>query len=124
MKPEDFTVLIADDSWVIRQYLTKMLSGRGFNVIDAVNGKDALDKIEQKKPDCLLLDLLMPEMNGIDVLEGMKSKGISMPTIVITADIQDTTRNRCEELGTFAFINKPPDENKLMKILQVALHLE
>lgn len=116
------TVLIADDSWVIRQYLSKLLiTNTNYEVIEAVDGIDALEKIETNQPDCILLDLLMPNLNGDDVLETMRKQQIDTPTIIITADIQETTKAKCIKLGAFDFINKPPNEKELLEVVELAL---
>jgi CheY-like chemotaxis protein len=112
-------ILIVDDSWVIRQYLSRLLTGKGdYEVTEAVDGKDALDKINETIPDCIILDLLMPRMNGIETIEKMNELNIKVPVIFLSADIQDSTRNRCIELGAVDFINKPPQENVLMQVVK------
>jgi CheY-like chemotaxis protein len=107
-------VVITDDSWVTRQYLSKLVR-KNFEVtiIEAVDGEDALSKIAEHQPACLFLDLLMPNKGGEEVLAEMQSKGMNIPTIVLTADIQTTTKKRCMELGASYFLNKPPDEEIL-----------
>lgn len=115
-------VLIADDSWVIRRYLQKFISENFEVEIDeAVDGEEALKKIEKQKPDCLLLDLLMPNIDGEEVLEKLHKQNIDITTIVLTADIQDTTKQKCLDYGIFCFINKPPDESDLKKVLSDVL---
>lgn len=118
------TILVVDDSWVIRQYLSKLIKEKtDYQVIEAVDGKDALAKILAYKPDCILLDLLMPNMNGIELLQNISDKGIKIPTIFLSADIQNTTRQRCMDMGAFAFVNKPPKESELLAMIKKALEL-
>lgn len=117
-------VLIADDSWVSRQFLKKLLKDNQYlNVIEANDGVDALNKIKENEPACILCDLLMPNMNGDEVLQSMNENKINIPIIILTADIQETTKARCLELGAFGFLNKPPNEAELIKKIEDALNL-
>ena len=110
-------ILVVDDSWFQRKQIAKILKAHGHGMIEAVDGKDAVDKALEEKPDCMLLDLLMPEMDGIQVLEYLRKEESDIPVIVLSADIQDTTRAKCFELGVADFINKPVNEESLRDAL-------
>ena len=114
-------ILIIDDSWLTRYSLANMLKPSGYNITEAVNGKDGIEKIIKFKPDCILLDLLMPEIDGFGVLQALNEKNIKCPVIVITADIQETSRKKCLQLGVFDFANKPPKDNELIELVTKAL---
>ncbi|MDM8541985.1 response regulator [Desulfococcaceae bacterium HSG9] len=114
-------ILIIDDSWLTRYSLTNMLKPSGYNITEAVNGKDGIEKIIKFKPDCILLDLLMPEIDGFGVLKALNEKNIKCPVIVISADIQETSREKCLQLGVFDFANKPPKDNELIRSVAKAL---
>ena len=114
-------IFVVDDSWLTRTSLRSMLEGGGYEVVEAENGNDAIETIPLENPDCILLDLLMPGMTGFDVLAELKTRELSTPVIVVTADIQDTVREKCLGLGAFGFLNKPPNENELMQTIQQAL---
>ncbi len=114
-------ILIADDSFLQRRMLGNVMKGEGHETIEAVNGKDALEKAETESPDCLMLDLLMPEIDGFGVLEGLREKGRKIPVIIFSADIQDTTRAKCYELGVAKFLNKPINDDKLRQTIQNVL---
>ena len=101
-------ILIVDDSRFILASEGKALREYGYDVIEANNGIIAIEKAQAESPDCILLDLLMPDIDGLEVLTRLKAAGISIPTIVLTADIQETTRKKCLELGAADFLNKPP----------------
>jgi len=116
-------ILHADDSWFIRHAIRKFLESKNFEYIEAENGKIALDKIIELKPDCILLDLLMPELTGDQVLEKLSEKKISIPAIILSADIQETTLERCLELGAFAFLNKPPNKDILLNSIESAIKI-
>ena len=68
------TILVADDSWLSRQMLDKILKEAGHEVVQANDGVEALEKIGRHTPDCLLLDLLMPEMDGFAVLAELRKR--------------------------------------------------
>jgi len=115
------SILVVDDSSFARQRLVSILTDAGHQVIEAANGFEGLEKAERHMPDCITLDLLMPEMSGLEVLRALKEKGLTIPVIVVSADIQETTQKECMELGAIAFMNKPPNENELMEIIQGTL---
>ncbi|QTA78079.1 Chemotaxis protein [Desulfonema limicola] len=118
-----YSILIADDSWLQRQLISNVLKGNGYELIEAKNGRDAVDRILKEKPDCMILDLLMPDMDGLAVLRFLKEKGLSIPVIVLSADIQNTTRIQCFELGVVDFLNKPAQNDELLKAVQKALQI-
>ena len=111
-------VLITDDSLLQRKVLSTIVTDAGHEVDTACNGQEALEKIQASPPDCLLLDMLMPIMDGVQVLEQLESLGIQLPVIVLTADVQDWLRDRCLELGTNTFLNKPVKQDQLRQALE------
>ena len=114
-------ILVADDSWLIRQMVGKVLKANGHEVEEVVNGREALERATAEPPDCILLDLLMPELSGFEVLEGLRQQKLAVPVVVLSADIQDTSRNRCLELGASQFLNKPFDEEKVLQAINQAI---
>jgi len=96
-------VLIIDDSWLTRRGLLGMISGSAHTVIEAENGKQGLSIIEAESPDCIILDLLMPEMDGYQVLEALKEMGNTIPVVMCSADIQETARKKCMDLGAWGY---------------------
>lgn len=114
-------ILVADDSFLQRRMIGAALKEEGHECIEAVNGKDALEKAGTESPDCILLDLLMPEIDGFGVLDAMREKGMNIPVVIFSADIQDTTRAKCKELGVADFINKPINDDVLREAVRNAL---
>jgi len=106
-------LLIADDSMFQRFMHSKIAKEMGFVVVEAKDGAECLDKARAERPDFMLLDLNMPGMNGVEVMQTLRDEGLSLNVLVITADIQDTTRKRCQDLGVIDFLNKPVDESQL-----------
>ena len=120
-------LLIVEDSWLSRRVLCKMLQQKGYETVEAASGPQALEMLPRISPDCILLDLLMPEMEGREVLKILREQGSKIPVIVVTADIQKTTRCECLELGAIAVINKIPDSEELTGWVEKAIspqHLE
>lgn len=114
-------ILVVDDSTFQRNMVTKMVSGAGYEAQTAQNGRECLESLEREWFDLVLLDLNMPEMDGLQVLEHMTDKELQVPMIVLTADIQESTRKRCMDLGAVAVLNKPPKQAELMSEVEKLL---
>ncbi len=114
-------ILIVDDAVITRTIIRKIVQGQGYTTLEADNGQKAVEMALIHKPDCILLDLLLPELNGWQVLQALNEKGSKIPVIFITADTQDTTRDKCLGLGALAVINKPPKLSQLQEVIKEAL---
>ena len=114
-------ILIVDDSLFQRRIISAPLKTEGFEVMEAVNGKEGLEKIIVEKPDLILLDILMPEKNGFEVLKELKAAQNKIPVIMLTSDVQDTTREECLSLGAQAFVNKPVKAGDLIPVIRSVL---
>lgn len=101
------TVLVVDDSKFIRNQIKKALSDCDFNIVEASNGRQALTSLTENVVDFVITDLVMPGVDGLQLIKQIKEKGIAIPVIVLTADIQDAVRNECLELGAVSFLSKP-----------------
>jgi two-component system, chemotaxis family, chemotaxis protein CheY len=115
------TVLLVDDSMYQRIKIRKYLEAAGHGVIEAKDGKEGLDMAEVCQPDCIVLDLLMPDVDGMDVLRGLRDKQLKFPVIVHTADVQEQTRQDCLAYGAVAFLNKPSQEKDVLAAIANAL---
>ena len=100
-------ILVIDDSSLARSSVRKLLTPEGHEILEAARGEDGLEMISSHSPDCILLDILMPGVSGMDILSRFQSEGSQIPVIVVTADIQDSVREKCLQLGAFEVINKP-----------------
>lgn len=111
-------ITICDDSKFARKQVNRALPADWpVSVHFATNGVEALVAIEQQLAEVLFLDLTMPVMDGIDVLESIHAQGLPTQVIVISADIQPAIRERVNSLGAIAFLQKPVDENLLIAVL-------
>ncbi|HTL90336.1 MAG TPA: response regulator [Leptolyngbya sp.] len=118
------SVLIVDDAAFSRRMLRKYVEAEGCTVLEAATGQQALDMIEQHQPDCILTDLLMPDIDGFQLLQALSDRGCTTPIAIISADIQDTSYQRAIELGAAEFINKPAKENEVRQIVRQLLQSE
>ncbi len=110
-------ILVVDDSAYQRVKIHRILEEAGHVSVEAVNGREGLERIAEDAPDCVILDMLMPELDGIEVLREVRDQGITVPIIVLTADVQDTTRQLCMDLGAATVINKPVKRDELVGII-------
>jgi CheY-like chemotaxis protein len=111
-------VLIVDDAAFSRRMLRKYIEAEGCVVLEANNGQEAMERILQHQPDCIFSDLLMPEINGFQLLQMIKDKGLTIPVVIISADIQDTSRQQCQELGAAGFVSKPIKEADIRHLMR------
>ena len=109
---EAATILVVDDDTPIRSLLRQELSDAGYNVTEAANGKAALDMVRISKPDLIILDVMMPEINGFDVAAVLKNDPATMDIpIIILSIVQD--KERGFRIGVDRYLTKPIDTEKL-----------
>ena len=114
-------ILIVDDSALTRRSLRQILETAGYEVLEAENGLDALERYFLDKPDVVLLDLVMRGMYGLDVLHKIRELDPSARIVVVSADIQTSSQDLAGEAGAAAFINKPFDKSDILSALDTAL---
>ena len=100
-------ILVIDDEPSIRELLKDFFTGKGFEVAASQDGETALALLRENKFDLLLLDLMMPGMNGLDVLRAITSENLTIPAIMITAYASVSTAVEAMKLGAFDYITKP-----------------
>lgn len=106
-------IMIADDDQNIVYAFRKTLEPRGYQVVSAANGKEALKKVEHQQPLALFLDIAMPEMDGLQVLQKLREQGEQLPVIVITGHGTMQTAIRAIQLGAYEYLTKPIDVEKV-----------
>lgn len=112
-------ILIAEDEEFIATLYKINLEKNGVTVTITHNGNEALAFLETHRPDLILLDILMPEMDGIGVLKEIQRKGYHIPVIMLTNMSQDFDRVECQKLGALDFIVKSnTDINALWQKIQ------
>lgn len=117
-------ILVADDSRVMRQIVSRTLRQAGFSgyeVIEATDGKDALGKTIEAKPDLVLSDWNMPEMNGIQFLQELRSEGVNVPFGFVTSESTSEMKKLAEDSGALFLITKPFTADTFREILDPIL---
>ena len=102
------TVMVVEDGDLVRETLTRLLRREGFDTVGAHDGREALEALEQTHPDVILLDVNMPDMDGIELLEALHSRQEwqSVPVVMLTARSDTHTIRRAMQLGAKAFLIK------------------
>lgn len=101
-------ILLVDDDLTLREMYEERLKAEGFKIVQASNGEEALAKAKEEKPHVVLLDIMMPKINGFDVLKTLKADPNTkdVPVIILSALIQDVDRVEGKKLGAFDYIVK------------------
>lgn len=114
------TLLIVDDSASMRQLVTFALKGAGYEVIAAVNGKDALSKLGGVKVDMVVTDLNMPEMDGITLIRQLRSSPATKftPVVMLTTESQESRKAEGKQAGASGWIVKPFTPDQLIETVK------
>ena len=113
-------IFIADDESGFVSTLRSRLEFEGFEVTTAPNGKAALEKIPDEKPDLILLDVMMPAMNGYQVCRALKENSATkeIPILMLTAKSQESDKFWGREAGADAYMTKPFDMDELINEIE------
>jgi two-component system, chemotaxis family, chemotaxis protein CheY len=114
-------VLLVDDSALARRSTRRILEGAGYTVVEAEDGMSALERYFVEKPDAVVLDLVMKGMYGLDVLARLREMDPDARVIVLSADIQSSSRELVQGGGAAGFLNKPVNGPDLLALLASAL---
>ena len=117
------TLLIVDDERKICEALAEFFAARGFHAVTASTGADAMAQLETVTPDYLLLDLGLPDMFGLDILQAAKKQYPGMRVVVVTALRESELIQRAYQMGAYDFITKPYllDEHYLTQIFSPSI---
>lgn len=120
-------VLIIDDSRFQRGVIRRAVEAAGHEALEAADGHAGLERsvavAPDVVPDVVLMDLVMPGIDGMELLGLFRERGFTAPVVVLTSDVQDSTRARCLDLGAAAFVNKPVQEVELRAVIDDVLGL-
>lgn len=116
-------VLIVDDSATVRQMLTTSLAALGFKTIEAVDGCDAMRKLENSEINLVVTDLYMPCMDGVELIRKVRSGGKTRftPVIMLTDETQDSMREQGKRAGASAWLVKPFSSKQLASIVNLVV---
>jgi FixJ family two-component response regulator len=101
--------------------LKRLLRVREIDAKSYGSAQDFLAALPQGLPDCLILDLHMPDMNGLELVKHLKRNGVRIPTIIITAHDNAGVRGRCETAGAVAYFAKPFKNSSLLSAVEEAI---
>ena len=114
-------ILVVDDSGLARRGTRRVLEGAGYSVSEAEDGMVALERYFVEKPDLVVLDLVMKGMYGLEVLSKLRELDPLARVIVLSADIQTSSRQMVSDAGAAAFLNKPVTPEDLLNAVNAAL---
>src|SRR5258706_998369 len=113
-------VMVVDDSLTVRKITGRMLTREGYEVATAKDGVDALQQLQDIRPDCILLDVEMPRMDGFEFARNVRAddETRAIPIIMITSRTADKHRNHALELGVNEYMGKPYQEDQLLALIR------
>jgi CheY-like chemotaxis protein len=116
-------ILLADDEEDIKTVVTMFLQSEGYEVATAFDGLDALEKIRSEKPDLILLDIMMPVLDGYEVCKRLKAdpQTANIPIVMLSAAAHTTSISRALSAGAVDYIVKPFEPEKLVERIQQVL---
>jgi two-component system, chemotaxis family, chemotaxis protein CheY len=117
------TIMTADDSASVRQMVSFTLKDAGYDVMEAVDGQDALNKIGESTVNMLITDLNMPNMDGIELIRGIRGRQQFrfMPIIMLTTESQDSKKQEGRSAGATGWIVKPFKPEQLVAVVKKVL---
>ncbi len=107
-------VLIVDDDPGVRKVLKRILGGAGYEVEEATDAFQALDALDSSPPDAALLDIKMPGMDGLGLMDNLRQRGLEIPIVILTGHGDEFTSKQCLEAGAAGYLTKPPDRAELL----------
>jgi len=122
MPQESFMVYIVEDDESIRKALKRLLRSTGYHALTFESAEDFIDSAPGGGEGCLILDIRLPRMTGLDLQEKLASQGAKYAVIFMTAHDNPQWRQRAEKAGAVAYLMKPFDEQSLLDAIQLACH--
>ena len=120
-KAAPLKVLVVDDEPAIRRFLRTSLSAQGYNVVEAENGTGALDNLRRGALDVLVLDLGLPDIDGLDIIERLRGQGSAIPIVVLSSRADEAGKVKALDLGADDYVTKPFGIDELLARMHVAL---
>lgn len=114
-------ICLVDDDEAVRDSLRVLLESYGMTVDDYSSARDFLSHAQSDRSDCMLLDLHMPEMDGLQLLEAMRKQGSALPVIIITGRSDTQLISRAIQAGAHALLDKPVEDDRLLQTIRSAV---
>ncbi len=109
-----FNIMIVEDDTNQRKLMATVLEQYGYNVIQAFDGIDALDQLDKKHVDLIILDIMMPRMDGFEFTETIRQSGSAIPILMVTAKTSPIDKRKGFIIGTDDYMTKPVDEEEMV----------
>jgi FixJ family two-component response regulator len=113
-------IAVVDDDVSVLKALTRLLRARAFNAVPYASAKEFLATLPTAPPDCLVLDLQMPGMSGLELLQHLQREGLRIPTVVVTAHGDTDMLERCVTAGASSYLQKPLQDTSLVAAIDAA----
>jgi FixJ family two-component response regulator len=125
MKPgnTDYKIVVVDDDDAVRDSLVTVIGTIYPNVVEFSSGREYLSAVEPHGRSCLILDIHMPNMSGLDVMRELAARELQIPTILITGRSDSALRSSAETYGVVALLDKPLDHERLISAIDKCLNL-
>lgn len=114
-------ILVADDEPAIRETIRIVLDFEGYRVLEAADGLETLQLVRERQPDALLLDIRMPQLDGLEVLRSLRHRGYDLPVIMISGHGDVRTAVEATRQGAFDFLEKPLERDRLLLVVRNAV---
>ncbi len=118
---EMISILVVDDDKNTRFYFKEVLEGAGYTVVTAINGEEAMEKMETNHIDLVVLDVMMPVMNGYEFTEGLRETQNYVPVLMVSAKQLPADKHKGFEVGTDDYITKPVDPEEMILRIKALL---
>lgn len=115
------TILVVDDAAFMRMMIRDILSKQGYDIHEAVNGRDAVEKYEEVQPDLVTMDITMPEMNGLEALREIRENDSAARVLMVSAMGQQKMIVEALEAGAMDFLVKPFQPTKVLETVKKCL---
>lgn len=114
-------IAVVDDDHSVRKALCRLLRSFGIEAKAYESGKEFLEALRSTLPDCVVLDLRMPDMSGLELQRRLADAGVRLPTVVITGHDEPGMRSKCLAAGASTYLRKPLDEKALLLAIEDAI---
>lgn len=115
-------VAVVDDEASVRKALRRLFASAELDCSVFASGRAFLDSVRERAPDCAVIDLHMPGLTGLEVQRELRSGGVKVPTIIITAHDEPDSRAQCLAAGAVAYLRKPFDDKALLDLVSSTFH--
>jgi FixJ family two-component response regulator len=119
--PDRITISIVDDDESVREGMVSLMKSHGYYARSFDSAENFLNSTFRRKTDCLITDMHMPGMTGLELIAAMSADNNSVPSILISARFDEVVRARARQIGAFCYLRKPFSEDELLSCIKTAL---